>query len=271
MPSYKRKRSSSVASRKPYAKRARTAKRTGRTGLAGILSASVRRANAGVKRLTNMIETKESTQVTGSNQSLPHNVLYDTGINVMTTNIGASDPMSGTGQRIGDSVSIRGLLLKGMFENALNRSRVNYKIMLIRCAKGDSITTATLYKGIVGNKLIDQVNTERFSIVASKKFTINCTNGAASSVGTSGVPAVDPLYNVGIGTKVWSMWIPGAKFGRNGTIKYENQSTSQVKFYDYKLVIMTYDWFGTPTLVGPIYNNVGKINEMYSKLYYKDA
>lgn len=220
-----------------------------------------------VKRLESMIETKESVQVTGANISLPHNNIHETGINPFALNIGASEPMSGTGQRIGDKITLRGILLKGFFENALNRSRVHYRVMLIRGAKGETFNRANLYKGIVGNKVIDQMNTERFTVVASTKFTINCTNGAPSSAGATGVPATDPLYNVGIGTKAWQLWIPGSKFGRGGNIQYENQSTSQVKFYDYRIVILAYDWYGTPQDV----NNVGKINEMYCKLYFKDA
>jgi len=263
----KRKRSSSVMSRKPYAKRARTAATRGRTGYAGVLRASVRRASAGVKRLTSMIETKESVQISGSNVSLPHNNIHEVGINPFSLNIGASEPMSGTGQRIGDKISCRGLLLKGYMENALNRGKVHYRIMLVRGAKGETFNRANLFKGIVGNKIIDQMNTERFSIVASKKFTISNSNGGPSSAGATGVPAVDPLYNVGIGTKAWSMWVPGKKFGRNGNIQYENQSTSQVKFYDYRIVILAYDWYGTPQDI----NNVGKINDMYVKLYFKDA
>jgi len=263
----KRKRAASVGPRRSYAKRARLARARGTTGTAGVLRASVRRANQGVKRLSAMIETKESTQVSGTNLSLPHNNVYETGINPFVTNIGAQDPMSGTGNRIGDKISVRGLLIKGFMENALNRSKVNYRIMLVRGAKGETFNRANLFKGIVGNKIIDQLNTERFTIVASTKFNINCANGAASSVGATGVPAVDPIYNVGIGTKAWSMWVPGRKFGRMGTITYENASTSQVKFYDYRIVIIAYDWYGTPQDV----NNVGKINDMYTKLYFKDA
>jgi len=264
----KRKRSSYVA----RAKRSiRTGSRTrGIRMLQSKRYASMVRSSALSKRvsmLTSMIETKETVQITGTNVSLPHNNIHEVGINPFALNIGASEPMSGTGQRIGDKISCRGVLIKGFMENALNRSKVHYRIMLVRGAKGEVFNRANLYKGIVGNKIIDQMNTERFTIVASKKFTINCANGAASSVGATGVPAVDPLYNVGIGTKAWSMWVPGTKFGRNGNIQYENQSTSQVKFYDYRIVILAYDWYGTPQDV----NNVGKINDMYCKLYFKDA
>lgn len=226
---------------------------------------------ARLKRLESMIETKESCQVTGSNLSLPHNNIYETGINPFALNIGASEPMSGTGQRIGDKITLRGCLIKGFFENAVTRSRVHYRVMLVRGAKGETFNRANLFKGIVNNKCIDQMNTERFTIVASKKFTINASASAAITTDAAGQPieviSGTTLQYGGQSTKAWSMWVPGAKFGRGGNIQYENQSTSQVKFYDYRIVILAYDWFGTPQDI----NNVGKINEMYCKLYFKDA
>lgn len=234
-------------------------------------SSAVRRVTRSVKRLTSMIETKESVQVTGTNLSLPHNNIYETGINPFAVNIGASEPMSGTGQRIGDKISLRGILIKGFMENALQRSRVHYRIMLVRGAKGETFNRANLFKGIVNNKCIDQMNTERFSIVASKRFTIDASGSAAITASVSGVPiqTVEGTTSLagGQGTRAFQMWIPGRKFGRMGNIQYENQSTSQVKFYDYRICILAYDWYGTPQDV----NNVGKINEMYCKLYFKDA
>lgn len=262
---FKRRRSQSVASRKPYAKRAKFAATRGRTGYAGVLSASVRRANAGVRRLTSMIETKESTQVTSVNIGLPHNDAYLVNINPFTINIGANDPMSGTGQRVGDKISLRGMLLKGFFENSLGRSKVHYRIMMVRGAKGETFNRTNLFKGIVGNKVIDQMNTERFSIVASKKFTISTSSAQAQASGLTGAPTMTD--SGGQATKAWSMWIPGAKFGRNGQVTYENLSTTQVKFYDYRIIIVAYDWLGTPQDV----NSVGRINEMFCKMYFKDA
>jgi hypothetical protein len=41
-------------------------------------------------------------------------------------------------------------------------------------------------------------------------------------------------------TRIIKFWIPGAKFGRKGLIKYENGSIFQQKFYDYTLVLYAY-------------------------------
>lgn len=276
MPSFKRRRSKAGPS--VYAKRAKTIRSNRALAYSGMsrnvgrtVYGPVRRALAGVQRLNSMIETKESTQVTGSNLSLPHNNIYETGVNPFAVNIGASDPMSGTGNRIGDKISLSGVLVKGFFENALSRSRVHYRVMLVRGAKGETFNRANLFKGIVNNKCIDQMNTERFTIVASKRFTINSSNSAAIGADAAGQPIEifngTTLQYGGQATRAWQMWIPGRKFGRNGNITYENASTSQVKFYDYRIVILAYDWYGTPQDI----NNVGKINEMYCKLYFKDA
>jgi hypothetical protein len=137
--------------------------------------------------------------------------------------------------------------------------------MLVRGAKGETFNRANLFKNIVDNKIIDQMNTERFTIVASKRMTIDASNAAANAVGATGVPVNG--VGGGISGRPFSLWIPGSKFGRNGTIKYEDASTSQVKFYDYRIVILAYDWYGTPQDL----NNVGVLNSFYTKLYYKDA
>lgn len=263
----KRKRSSSVSSRKPYAKRARAARSSGRTGYAGVLRASVRRTAAGVKRLNRMIETKESARTATVGQMLSHNNLTDTGMSLFSVVPGTGDPMAGTGQRIGDSIAVQGLLIRGMLENTLGRAHVHYRVMIIKSAKGDPITRGTLFKGIVDNKLIDQINTERYTIVASKRMTINVANAAPTGIAIGGTGVPTGSTGGGNNGRPFSIWIPGTKFGRSGVVKYEDSSSFQLKFYDYRLVILAYDWYGTPQDV----NNVGMINSMYSKLYYKDA
>jgi len=261
----KRKRTSSVSSRKPYAKRARSAAARGRTGYAGVLSASVRRATQGVQRLNRMIETKESAQTQTVATALPHNNVALMSINPFVTSFGTGDQMAGTGNRIGDSISVSGVLIKGFLENSLSRPHVHYRIWLLRGAKGESFTRSTIFKGIVDNKIIDQMNTERFTVLAHKRLTINASNTMAAHVAANGVPDISGAS--GTSGRPFSMWIPGKKFGRAGTIKYEDASTSQVKFYDYRLVILAYDWYGTPQDI----NNVGLVNSLYSKIYYKDA
>lgn len=228
--------------------------------------------NRKISALYRMVETKESTQTTAANISLPHNNVYivqsgGADLNIFKTYNNTDDPMAGVGSRIGDRVTVRGVKLVMFLENALARPKVFYRIMLLRCPRGVAPTRANLFKGDAGNKMIDAVNTERFSIVWQTQFNIQCANGAPNAI-------VDPLTGVpvqtqtsgGQGTRVVRAWIPGRKFGSGGNIQYENGGVD-VKFYDYKLVMLAYDWYGTPQDL----NNVGKINELYAKTFFKDA
>lgn len=236
-------------------------------------SSVARAALKGVARLTRMIETKESQRIANPNPGLPHNDVYipqdstsGGNLNPFTLNFGAADPMAqGTGNRIGDSIAIKGLTVKAFFENALGRARVYYRFMLLKCAKGDVPTRAVLFKNDSNNKMMDVLNTERFAVIAQKIFTINCSNAAPASVGATGVPT--SATSAGIGTKLVTMWIPGRKFGRGGVIQYHNDSVSDLKFFDYRFAIVAYDWFGTPQDL----NVVGRVNELFTKLYFKDA
>lgn len=254
-----------------YSKRVKRARKLGTTGYAGILRASVRAMAPKVNQLYSMIETKETTQTSGTNIGLPHNNVHivqsgGAPLNIFKTYIGAQDPMAGVGERVGDKVCIRGVKIVAFMENALERTKVWYRMMLVRCPRGVTPDRTNLFKNDSGNKMIDQVNTERFTIVWQQQFSVSVANGAANTiVGVSGAP-IQTITSGGQGTRVVKAWIPGRKFGRGGNIQYENGGV-EVKFYDYRLVIVAYDWFGTPQDT----NNVGKINELYTKAYYKDA
>ena len=66
---------------------------------------------------------------------------------------GPGKPMEqNNGNRIGDSINVSVVVFKAFFENSLDRSRVFYRLMLIKCAKGDTIDRGTLFKDDSGNK-----------------------------------------------------------------------------------------------------------------------
>jgi len=275
----KRKRSSSVGSRKSFPKRARSAARRGRTGYAGILSASVRRANKGVQRLTRMIETKEAcfktTRPANAPQKFAHNtpqvIAWDSAVgnNIFTRTNGMDDPQ-GTSiiKMLGDSFKLQGIACKFFLENPYSRPKTYYRMMFLRGPRGAAFTD--LFKGCCDNKMIDQFNTEKYKIIASKRVTVQASNVAAQAAQIGGnepmttVTATSAEYG-GIGSKIVSFWIPGTKITKSGVINYENNA-NDVKFYDYKWVCLCYDWNGTP-----ITSFCGAINEGYCKLYFKDA
>lgn len=223
-----------------------------------------------VNQMYSMIETKESTQQTGVNIGLPHNNIYILNIggadmNPLRTFLGTADSMTGVGDRIGDKITVKGCKFVCFLENALARTKVHYRIMLVKCPRGVAPNRTNLFKGCASNKMIDMVNTEKFTIVWQTRFNVSVANGAPNVVTATGEP-IQTVTSGGQGTKVVSHWIPGSKFGRGGNVQYENAGVDP-KFYDYRFVMLAYDWYGTPQDV----NNVGKINECYCKLYYKDA
>jgi hypothetical protein len=85
------------------------------------------------------------------------------------------------------------------------------------------------------------------------------------TVALNGQPS--DVAHAGIASRLVTMWIPGSKFGRGGVVQYENASSSQVKFYDYRICILCYDWLGTPQDL----NTVGKVNDLIATMYFKDA
>lgn len=268
---YKRARSRSTNGRARKMARRRGPITKRRTRYTRFASKVARRVNS----LYRMIETKESQRKSQTNVGLPHNNVHvvsdltGTDLNIFRmAGQGSADPMEGNnGNRIGDRVTVKGIMIKGFLENALSRPKVHYRVMLVRGAKGETFNRTNLFKGDSDNKMLDQMNTERFTIVAQKTFTISASNVAASTipVAANGQPSIGTAG--GVGTKIFKMWIPGYKFGRGGNVQYENGSATQVKFFEYKLVIVAYDWYGTPQDT----NNVGIINEIYTKMYFKDA
>lgn len=262
MPSRKRKLSQRSTQPKGYAGRARLAKRR--------KTVWARRMDRRLLKLERTVETKEGVTTFGStNIPLPHNNIVILKTDVLASSQGTADNMNGYPQRIGDMISLKGIKIRLFIQNQAERPRVHYRFMLVKAAKGDAPTRDTLFKGITGNKMIDQYNTERFTMLAQKVVNVTAVgNGAWTTVNLSGVPRTENgSTNIGgVGTKIVDMWIPGAKVRKNCQIQYENNG-SQPKFHSYYLVAMAYDWFGTPQDV----NNVGAVSEGFSKIYFKDA
>lgn len=227
---------------------------------------SMSRIGAQVSRLSRMIETKEGRRTNVTNQNCAHNNTTVLSDDPLQTDQGIGDPMSGSGNRIGDQIYVRGLSAKFFLEGALGRTKVYFRVMLLKGAKGETFDRSTIFKGNSGNKMLDEINTERFTVIAQKIITVQPPNRSAVAVQPlTGAPTIDSVSAV-TGNRILKFWIPGVKFGRKGRLQYENGG-QQTKFFSHRWVIVAYDWYGTPQDT----NNVGIINECYSKLYYKDA
>lgn len=273
-----KRKASSYAARYKRARTTGTYNR-GTQALANRLKKRVYNVNRSVvKRVNNlyrMIETKECTHkvesglAVGDRIMVAHNQIGVLSIEPFKLAQGAGDAMRDGLQanRIGDKITIKGLMIRGQVECAQYRPKVFFRIMLIKAAKGDTIDRDTLFKNNCSNKMLDQVNTERFTIVAQRimNITVQGQNPTSwNNVSVNGEP-VDS-YKGGIGTRNFTIWVPGNRIVRGGNMQFQDNNF-QPKFFDYKIVVLAYDHVATAQDV----NNILQVNCIYTKCYFKDA
>jgi len=159
-------------------------------------------------------------------------------------------------------------------------SDVTYRLFVVKSAKGDSPTRATLFTGLSGNKMLDTINKERYTVIFQKYFKIKAGNntvtnaaGQAAEVGTTLPPSnagiqyvTGEIQAMSRSTKIIKAWIPGKAFAKNGVIHYENNGT-QVKFFDYHVLLYAYSNYSTDQ--DQWY--VGRCNDYINQLYFTDA
>lgn len=219
------------------------------------------------------METKTSNYSTNDGVEISHNNFITLDNAVLATTQGVTDPQgnSNTSNRIGDEVNLRGVSMKVMVELNERYTDVTFRMIVVKAAKGDTPTRATLFNGLSGNKMIDTFNTERYTILASKVFKMRAPNmGSSVADGGGGIPqpsGYGPLSSTfSRATRIVKMWIPGRKFTKSGVIKYE-QGTSQTKFFDYHVLMYAYSNYTTLQDAW----NVGRVNDYVKVMYYKDA
>lgn len=224
--------------------------------------------------LNKNIETKKSNVTSNDNIVIGHNGLVYADSNVLLTTQGVTDPAIGNGgNRIGDEINLKGVSMKFMLENNHRYSDVTFRIFVVKSAKGDVPTTSTLFNGLSGNKMMDTLNTERFTILHSKYVKIKqSTAGGDGALGTSyigsGLYDGDASLTQSASTKIVSFYIPGRRFvGKRGIVKYEG-GTTQTKFFDFTVLIYAYAVGATSEALGW---NVGVLNEYVKVMYFKDA
>lgn len=240
---------------------------------AAVIQAAVRRA------LNKNIETKTSCQSANDGQQIYHNNYLDLNPYLLQTTQGTADPTTAnTNNRIGDQINLKGVSIKMMLELNERYSDVTFRILVVKCAKGDNIIRASIFNGLSGNKMLDTLNTERYTFLADKWVKIKAPNQTpVSATGLNGEVALGT--NAGIeyitdanqqalsrATRIVKLWIPGTKFAKSGIIKYEDNS-SQPKFFDYHLVVYAYSNYTTAQDLW----YVGRVNDTVVQMYYKDA
>lgn len=258
-------RPSKAARPAPYSRPTPTKKR--RTSVAKVAKAVVEKA------LKRELETKESIYSATDGTEIFHNNFATLNSELLFTTQGVADPAnSRANNRIGDKICLKGVTLKMMVELNERYSDVTFRLMVVKCARGDVPTRATLFVGQSGNKMLDTFNHERYSLLYQKWFKLTARNIGTFAVnhgvpntGTSllGGPGVDSISRA---TKIVKCWIPGKKFAKNGIIKYDENGTQQ-KFFDYHVQLYAYSNYSTAQDV----YYVGRVNDFISMLKYTDA
>lgn len=229
------------------------------------------------KVMARKLETKQSNLSNSSYQQISHNNFITLDNTVLKTTQGTSDLMTGTdtANRIGDEITLKGVSMKFMLELNERYSDVTFRIILVRAARGDTPTLANLFTNLTGNKMLDTFNTERYTIIAQKYVKMKSPNmtmglgGSATATGSGVYYAGDnPQANyLSRSTRIVRMYVPGAKFARNGLIKYDGNGTSQ-KFFDYHVLCYAYSNFSTSDALG-FY--VGAVSTYVKQMFYTDA
>ena len=222
------------------------------------------------------LEVKKSVFTSTDGNQIGHNDFITLDNNILSTGQGTANPDNSIfNNRIGDKITLRGSKIALFVELNERYSDVTFRLLVIKCPKGDTPTKSTLFNNISGNKMLDTLNTDRYTIISQKFFKLKspniASNGVASGGLLTGAGVVDMLNGqqtvLSRATKIIKVWIPGKAFSKNGVIQYEN-GTAQVKFFDYRVVIYAYSNYATSETLG---FNVGRVNDYINTLYYTDA
>ena len=106
-----------------------------------------------LKTLTKTIEIKSGTFVCPDGVEIGHNSFVSITDSLLRTANGLLDQENGTGQRIGDKITLQGMSIKCMLEFNERYSDVTFRTLLIRSAKGDVPSACTLWTNASANRV----------------------------------------------------------------------------------------------------------------------
>jgi len=253
----------------------KTAKRYKTTVKKASMSAST--LHAAIRRtLFQNAESKNSVFSSTDYRQIEHNnFIILAPNNILATNQGVQDPEnSQLLNRIGDQITLMKVQFRMMIELNERYSDVTYRILLVRSPRGDTPTSATLFNGVSGNKMLDTLNYQRYTVIYEKwgkiKNTANSMGADAAQDGTAtGIYRGSNSYSnySSRATQIIKFDIDGSKFSKTKIIQYDADNSSVQKTYDYNLLIYAYSNFTTSALLG---YNVLAVNDYYHRLVYKD-
>lgn len=226
------------------------------------------------RELNKNLETKHANSTSTDGVEIFHNNFVTLDPTILFTTPGPLDPtLNASDNRIGDEIMLRGVKLSMMIELNERYSDVTFRLLVVKCAKGDTPTRATLFNGLSGNKMLDTLNTERYTIIGKKMFKMKApaasvpvpaeVGGIGSGIVITGAARDNTISRA---TKIVKLWIPGSAFKKSCKIQYE-QGSSQPKFFDYHALLYAYSNYST---LQDVYY-VARVNDYVKTMYYKDG
>lgn len=214
------------------------------------------------------LETKTTVFSSPDGVEIFHNNFITLDSTLLATEQGVQSNESGSWSRIGDQLMLKGVSIKMMLEANERYTDITFRILVVKCAKGDTPTRATLFNGISGNKMIDTINRERYTVLAQKWVKLK-NDGQSLLTGPSDPGAGNNTNTQLVSsrhTRIVKMWIPGNRFVRSTKIVYQN-GTSQPKFFDYHCLVYAYSNYST---LQDVYY-VARLNDYVKQIYFKDG
>lgn len=187
------------------------------------------------------IELYHNSGATGGVRQLHAPIELD-GVNQMPAQ-GISDT-----QRIGDSIDVRGIKVRLLLGQKLDRHNVTFKIVVIKCSTGYVPSLSQMFDNQTGNIMLDSLNTDRLKVVYHKyiKHVINPD--------LSGVGGADKEY-----TFFHRFYLSTPR-----KLTFTADTGKDYDKYKHYLYVFCYDSFGTL-----VTDNLAYV-QGYSNLYYKD-
>lgn len=221
-------------------------------------------------------ETRSIMFSVADGQTIAHNnfinletSLFSLSPDIITNEGGSSQWKKGV---IGNRYFCKGVSFRFMLENPTDRAHVIYRFMVIRASHGNVPNRANLFEGLSGNKMLDYVDNDRFTVEYQKWINVKAPNFAAAGPPsaltgvTSGPP--DRFTNP---KKLVKIYWPCKKHIR--LQDYSDRETidgianrQRQKDFDYFVIIYGYDTFATLQDT----NTVGFVNDYVSKMYTRD-
>lgn len=222
-------------------------------------------------------ETKKSMFTVTDFQNIGHNNFITLESSMFSMQIStiindAAFPKTGVS---GSRYFAKGVSFRFMLENPADRPYVVYRFMVIRAAHGQTPTRANLFEGTSGNKMIDYIDTDRFTVAYQKWIHVKAPNaGTAAGVNANGTYYANDVAGaetiMTTPKKVVKLYWPCKKHIR--LMDYSDRETIdgiervRQKDFNYHVLLYAYDNYQTPQDL----TTVGRVNDYVSKIYVKD-